>query len=133
MSKSVSREVKQLSGAIVDSLNGSVDRSGLVYVEEHESFPGFTRKRSGANFVHLDLKGTAIRDDEIITRVGDIRHCFADISRSRRILGFKPCSANQSSISSMSSAERRQWSWIWQSAALLANRVFWTPTAPPSD
>jgi dTDP-L-rhamnose 4-epimerase len=23
-------------------------------------------------------------------RVGDIRHCFADISRSRRILGFKP-------------------------------------------
>jgi hypothetical protein len=68
MSKSVS-EVKQLSGAIADSLNGSIDQSGLVYIEEHESFPGFTRKRSGANFVYLDLKGTAIRDDEIVTRI----------------------------------------------------------------
>ena len=69
MSKSVSRVVKQLSGAIADSLNGSVDRSGLVYIEEHESFPGFARKRSGANFVYLDFKGAAIRDDEIVTRI----------------------------------------------------------------
>ena len=69
MSKSVSRVVKQLSGAIADSLNGSVDRSDLVYIEEHESFPGFARKRSGANFVYLDFKGAAIRDDEIVTRI----------------------------------------------------------------
>jgi DNA topoisomerase I len=69
MLKSVSREVKQLSGAIADSLKVSVGRSGLVYVEEHDSFPGFTRKRSGEHFVYLDAKGAALRDHEAITRI----------------------------------------------------------------
>ena len=69
MSKSISRELKQLSGAIADSLNSSAGRPSLVYVEEHENLPGFTRKRSGENFVYFDAKGAAIRDDEIVTRI----------------------------------------------------------------
>ena len=63
--KSFSREVKQLYHAIADSLAGSGNRSGFVYVEEHESLRGFTRKRCGKNFVYLDVDGVAIRDQEI--------------------------------------------------------------------
>jgi dTDP-L-rhamnose 4-epimerase len=31
-------------------------------------------------------------------RVGDIRHCFADISRARRILGYRPRTAIEDGI-----------------------------------
>jgi len=67
--KASSREVKQLSHAIADSLAGSGDQSGLVYVEEHESLPGFTRKRAGKNFIYLNVDGVVIRDQEIVTRI----------------------------------------------------------------
>ena len=69
MLKSVSREVKQLSSAIADSLKSSATRPDLVYVEEHDDLPGFTRRSSGKNFVYLDVDGTAIRDEEIVTRI----------------------------------------------------------------
>jgi DNA topoisomerase IB len=67
--KSSSREVKQLSHAIADSLISSGDPSGLVYVEEHERLPGLTRKRSGQNFVYLNAEGVVVRDREIVTRI----------------------------------------------------------------
>jgi DNA topoisomerase I len=69
MVKTVSQKVKQLSTAIANSLNDSVSLPGLVYVEEHNDLPGFTRKSSGKNFVYLDVDGTAIRDEEIVTRI----------------------------------------------------------------
>jgi DNA topoisomerase-1 len=69
MLKSVSREVKQLSSAIADSLKSSVTPPGLVYVEEHDGLPGFTRRSSGKNFVYLDVDEATIRDDEIVTRI----------------------------------------------------------------
>ena len=69
MLKSVSREVKQLSSAIADSLKSSATRPDLVYVEEHDDLPGFTRRSSGKNFVYLDVDGAAIRDEEIVTRI----------------------------------------------------------------
>jgi DNA topoisomerase I len=69
MSKSVSRKVKQLSSAITSSLKASPSPPGLVYVEEHDDLPGFTRKSSGKNFVYLDVDGTAIRDEEIVSRI----------------------------------------------------------------
>ena len=67
--KSFSREVKQLSHAIADSLSSSGDQLGLVYVEEHERLPGLTRKRSGQNFVYLNADGVVVRDREIVTRI----------------------------------------------------------------
>jgi len=67
--KSSSREVKQLSHAIADSLTSSGDPSGLVYVEEHERLPGLTRKRSGQNSVYLNAEGVVVRDREIVTRI----------------------------------------------------------------
>jgi DNA topoisomerase-1 len=67
--KSSSREVKQLSRAIADSLTSSGDQSGLLYVEEHERLPGLTRKRSGQNFVYLNADGVLVRDREIVTRI----------------------------------------------------------------
>jgi DNA topoisomerase IB len=69
MSKSVSRKVKQLSSAITSSLKASPSPPGLVYVEEHDDLPGFTRKSSGKNFVYLDVDGTAIRDEGIVSRI----------------------------------------------------------------
>jgi DNA topoisomerase-1 len=64
-----SREVKQLSHAIADSLADSGDQSGLVYVEGHQSLPGFVRRRSGENFVYLNVNGVVIRDQEVVTRI----------------------------------------------------------------
>src|ERR1700741_1515565 len=56
MVKTVSQKLKQLSTAIANSLNDSVSLPGLVYVEEHNDLPGFTRKSSGKNFVYLECR-----------------------------------------------------------------------------
>ena len=69
MSKSVSQKVKQLSSAITSSLKASPSPPGLVYIEEHDDLPGFTRKSSGKNFVYLNVHGTAIREEEIVSRI----------------------------------------------------------------
>ena len=48
---------------------GALCRSELVYVEQHESLPGFSRKRSREGFIYFDANEAPIRDDKIITRV----------------------------------------------------------------
>jgi DNA topoisomerase I len=65
----VSREVKQLSGAIAESLQDEAGPSGLVYIEQTEHLPGFTRKRSGEQFIYLDIHEATITDKKIVARI----------------------------------------------------------------
>ena len=58
MSKSISSEVKQLSGAITKSLKDEAAPHGLVYIEQTDDLPGFIRQRAGQDFVYLDVEGT---------------------------------------------------------------------------
>jgi len=67
--RKASREIKRISQAIAESLSDSAGHSGLVYVEEHGSLLGFTRKRIRAGFVYLNVDGTAIRNREIVNRI----------------------------------------------------------------
>jgi DNA topoisomerase I len=71
MLKSVSREIRQLSSssAIAESLQDEKSPSGLVYIEQAEHLSGFTRKRSGKDFIYLDMHGATISDEKIVSRI----------------------------------------------------------------
>jgi DNA topoisomerase-1 len=70
MAKAQTKEVAQLSRAIVDSLNGAqLKRSGLVYVQEQDYVPGLSRRKNGEAFIYVDAEGSVVRDDEIIARI----------------------------------------------------------------
>jgi DNA topoisomerase-1 len=69
MSKAISGEIRKLSSAITESLGGEVCPSELVYVEQNEYIPGFTRERSGENFAYLDVNGAIITDNKIVARI----------------------------------------------------------------
>ncbi len=67
MPKTVDGKVRQLSHAIAESL--TVPQSELVYIEEQDGFPGFTRKKLGKGFIYFDLAGTVVKNDEVIARI----------------------------------------------------------------
>jgi DNA topoisomerase-1 len=41
----------------------------LVYIEQTEHLPGFTRKRSGEQFIYLDIHEATITDKKIVARI----------------------------------------------------------------
>ncbi len=63
----VDRKVRQLSQAIAQSL--PVPQAELVYVEQQDEHPGFTRKKFGRNFAYFGTNGTIVKNDEILARI----------------------------------------------------------------
>jgi dTDP-L-rhamnose 4-epimerase len=44
-------------------------------------------------------------------RVGDIRHCFADVTRAKALLGYEPLVAMDDGMASSPRGSRGRWRW----------------------
>jgi dTDP-L-rhamnose 4-epimerase len=78
---------------------GDVARAFRLAMEEPNAAGEIINIGSGVSHTVLDVAqalAKALRRDDIEpqvlqrSRAGDIRHCFADIDKARRVLGFKP-------------------------------------------
>jgi dTDP-L-rhamnose 4-epimerase len=94
---------------IVQGLLLSMDRSEADYQVFNLGTGVPTSIAQVAEMLSLRLTGGQVRPEiRLQYRAGDIRHCYADIAKARRLLGFEPRVALQDGLADLLAWVERQ-------------------------